>query len=109
MLVENLHDESLVAQRQVYDAVNAAGGVAAVEVDKSMLQHVRAAHSRYQECLRKKRITTDEEARKASERKRAADQIKLLRSKKAKMAETVAMETQNIERDIVELEKMLKK
>ena len=78
MLVENLHEESLVAQRQVYDAVLAAGGVAAVEIDKSMLQHVRGAHSRYQECLRKKRISTDEEARKASDRKRAADQIKQL-------------------------------
>ena len=59
MLVENLHEESLVAQRQVYDAVLAAGGVAAVEIEKSMLQHVRGAHSRYQECLRKKRISTE--------------------------------------------------
>jgi len=38
MLVENLHEESLISQQQVYDALLPAGGVAAVEVDKSMLQ-----------------------------------------------------------------------
>ena len=69
MLMENLHEQSLVAQRQVYDAVLAAGGVTAVEVDKSLLQFVRSSHSRYLECLRKKRLSTHDEEQKASERK----------------------------------------
>ena len=104
MLVGNLHAESLVAQHELYDGVLAAGGVTTVEVDKSMLQHVRGAHSRYQESLR-----TDDEVRRASDMKRAADQIKLLKTKKAKIAETIALESQNIDRDIVDLEKILKK
>jgi len=109
ILVENLHEESLIAQRQVYDAVLACGGVAAVEVDKSLLQYVRGSHFRYQECLRKKRMSIQDEEQKASDRKRAADQIKVLKAKKNKMAQTVALESNNIDRDIADLEKMLKK
>ena len=106
---KNLHEQSLVAQRQVYDAVLAAVGVTAVEVDKSLLQFVRSSHSRQLECLRKKRLSTHDEEQKASERKRAIDQIKLLRAKKARIAETVAAESQNIDRDIAELEKTVQK
>ena len=47
MLVENLHEASLVAQRIVYNSINSAGGVLKVAIDKRMLQHhVHGARSR---------------------------------------------------------------
>ena len=48
MLVENQHEESLIAQRIVYDSVKAIGGVHKVELDKKMRQYARGAYSRYQ-------------------------------------------------------------
>jgi len=38
MLVENLHEDSLVAQRIVYDSVHDAGVITSVNIDKSMLR-----------------------------------------------------------------------
>src|SRR6266516_3466585 len=79
ILVENLHEESVVAQRQVYDAVHDAGGIAGINVNKSMLQFVRGARSRYEQCLELKRRDTADNVRKAADRRRAAEEIKVLR------------------------------
>ena len=46
MLVENMLEESLVVQRHVYDAVNVAGGILNVKIDKRMLQFQRGARGR---------------------------------------------------------------
>jgi len=51
MLVDNLQEESLVAQRTVYDSLQASGGLIGVNIDKSLLQFVRGAHRGYQEAL----------------------------------------------------------
>jgi len=55
MPVENLQEESLVAQRTVYDSVQAAGSLTLVDIDKSMLQFVRRSHRMYQDALECKR------------------------------------------------------
>ena len=44
MLVENLQEESLAAQRTVYDSVQAAGGLTGVNIDKSMFPEVHTGH-----------------------------------------------------------------
>jgi len=51
MLVENLQEESLIAQRHVYDAVTAAGGLLKVNIDRRMMQFHRGAYSRYKSAL----------------------------------------------------------
>jgi len=45
-LVENLHEDSLISQRIVHDAVSACGGVSQVEVTKPMIHAVRIAGTR---------------------------------------------------------------
>ena len=45
MLVENLHEASLVAQQIVFDSISNVGGVKEVAIDKLMLQYVRGARS----------------------------------------------------------------
>ena len=54
MLVKNLKKESLIAQRRVYDAIVASGGVLNVNITSGMLTYARQSHSRYQECLKQK-------------------------------------------------------
>ena len=78
VLVENLKEESLIAQRRVYDSVVASGGVLNVNITSGMLTYPRQSHSRYQECLKQKREKATNEEKKAKERKRAAEQIKVL-------------------------------
>lgn len=52
MCVENMHDESLIVQRQVYDAVRSAGGLLKVKIDKKMQRYAREAYSHYQAALK---------------------------------------------------------
>ena len=54
MLMKNLKKESLIAQRRVYDAIVASGGVLNVNITSGMLTYARQSHSRYQECLKQK-------------------------------------------------------
>ena len=87
MLVENLKEESLIAQRRVYDSVVASGGVLNVNITSGMLTYARQSHSRYQECLKQKREKATNEEKKAKEKKRAAEQIKVLEEKRSKIKE----------------------
>ena len=54
MLVENLKEESLIAQCRVCDSIVASGGVLNINITSGMLTYVRQSHSRYQECLKQK-------------------------------------------------------
>nr|CAD7459281.1 unnamed protein product [Timema tahoe] len=73
-LVENLHENSLFAQRVTYDAVTAAGGLLNMTISKKMIHAVKNASGIREEALEKKkkidvdlsqkRKTTSEEIRK---------------------------------------------
>jgi len=78
VMVENMHEESVIAQRVVYDAIQSPGGVFNVTISKPMQHRVRTSRSRYEEALAKKREASAQEDRRSKERKRAADQIKQL-------------------------------
>ena len=56
--MENLKEEFLIAQRRVYNSIVASGAVLNVNVTSGMLTYARQSHSRYQECLSKKRPQT---------------------------------------------------
>ncbi len=60
MLIENMHEQSLIAQRQVYDAVKTVGGILKVKIDKRMRQQARGAHSRYKAAAEVDNSTTHE-------------------------------------------------
>ena len=55
MLVENLHERSLVAQRRVYDGIKAAGGISNVNLGK-LRPFLKGASTRYQQSLENKKI-----------------------------------------------------
>ena len=108
MLVENLHEDSLVAQRTVYDAVQAEGGVTSVNIDKPLLMYVRGSHARYQAALECKRKATSELDQKTAAKKKACEQIKVLQTKKAKFMEEAATESRKVDMEIAELQKLKK-
>ena len=104
MLVENLKEESLIAQRRVYDSIVASGGVLNVNITSGMLTFARQSHSSYQECLTQKQEKATNEEKKAKERKMAAEQIKVWEEKISKIKETAQQELRDIGRVISELE-----
>ena len=89
-LLENLFEDSLVAQRVVFDAVWAAGGVSCVRVTKPLIHSVRNASSRRIEAAKKKMAEESDEAHK---RKRVAEEIKLLEAKKKRIEQSAKEET----------------
>jgi hypothetical protein len=91
-LVENLQEDSLVAQRCVYDAVAAFGGISAVPINKAMIHCVRNASAKRVEALKKK---SDDMSDKANKLKRVANEIKLLQAKKARIAQQALFSTFN--------------
>ena len=53
VLVTNMQEESVVAQRQVYDGIHAAGGLLNVDINASLMSYVRSSHSAYDDALKK--------------------------------------------------------
>jgi hypothetical protein len=106
MLVGNLHEESLVAQRIVYDAIiESVGSVSSVVVDNALLTYVRGSHARYQTALEQKRKAQSDLDKHTAAKKRAAEQIKELQAKKASLVQTATAEATKIEVEIAELKK----
>ena len=99
--MENLQEDSLIAQRVVYDAVQSAGGLTSAKIDKPLLSYVCGSHSRYEEALKKKREAGVEEGRQRAAKKKADAEIKELEAKHANILLTAS----SIERDIAELKR----
>jgi hypothetical protein len=108
MLVENLHEESLVAQRTVYDAVQSAGGVSSIQIDKTLLSFVRGSHARYLQALERKRQSAVEHDKQVAFKRKADSEIKLLEIKKNKVLQSAAIEAKTIETEIAELKRKSK-
>ncbi|XP_041775449.1 uncharacterized protein LOC121595491 [Anopheles merus] len=83
-LIVNLIDESLVAQRIVYDAILNAGGVLGVDINKSLIQYARNAHGRYVESLeqkKKERAQKDDASARKKTTNQALKELELVKSK----------------------------
>ena len=92
--VENLKEESLVAQRLVCDHVRAAGGIMNINISKSLLNSASMARHRYEQYLEKERRSkkTAEEQRK---RKATLDQMDELKVKKQRLLSDISALTQS--------------
>ena len=102
MLVENLKEVSLIAQRQVYDAIKAKGGILNVNITNEMLTYAKQStlDTRYQECSKKAKEKIRAKEMQAKERKRVAEQIKVSEAKRSKLKENVHQELKTINREI---------
>uniref|UniRef100_A0A915HH19 HAT C-terminal dimerisation domain-containing protein n=1 Tax=Romanomermis culicivorax TaxID=13658 RepID=A0A915HH19_ROMCU len=75
ILVENLQEKSLIAQRVVFDAIKSSGSVLDVEVTKDMIKNVVSARGRYREALEERAKDDNEEVASATAKKRSAEEI----------------------------------
>ena len=85
IIVENLHEESLVAQRLVYDSVNALGGIKKIDtipIIKEMLKSVKDSNRNYKIALDKRKEADNRENEERLARKRKQDMIKEIEEKK---------------------------
>ena len=105
VLVENLLEKSVVAQRQVYDGIHHSGGVLKVDITKSMIKSVSISHSRYQEALKERKKRSEEEKRN-TENRLAKMKIKESKAKRANLKESVQHDLRQIDEEIKLLKKL---
>lgn len=85
IIVENMLQESLVAQRRIYDAISNLGGVEKVFINKNMLHAARNAHALYVQNLKEKREASEVEDSLQKKMRKAALLLKELEEKKRRV------------------------
>lgn len=78
LLVENLHEDSLIAQRTVENAIKYYGGVQNIPISQKMLLNIRGAHKRYENHLEDARKTQKESEKQRAEKRKLSSEIKKL-------------------------------
>ena len=79
--MENMKDQSLVAQRVICDQVNADGGILNVPLTRELLQSVSSSRHRYSQYLEEQKAQkkTDEQNRKRKQLQDDLDDCKIKR------------------------------
>jgi len=104
-LVENQSELSLVAQRRVYDAVSAAGGVESVKITKAFILSMRNAHCKYKDHMVSERKKREAESEAAAEAKRKQGIIKQLEDEKSAFVASAAKKVAQLDDTINALKK----
>ncbi|XP_063243684.1 uncharacterized protein LOC134542976 [Bacillus rossius redtenbacheri] len=96
-LVENMHERSLIAQRQVWDGVQASGGVVQdLNITKTMILSARNAHSKYQDAQTEQKKSNEDKEKEKDEKKRVADIKNDLEMQKKKKLEELTLVDEQI-------------
>ena len=77
ILVENMLESTVVAQRSVYEGIERAGGVAKVEVTPEMVTKVKAAHRTMQAAKKDSDKETSDTQKKRIEKRKLQLQLSL--------------------------------
>nr|CAD7433113.1 unnamed protein product [Timema monikensis] len=70
LLVENMHEKTVIAQRHIHDEIQEAGGIKNIHISKKMLDYVRGARKRYHEYLEMKKQEKSEKDKKKAEKRK---------------------------------------
>lgn len=109
VIVENQLAKSLVAQRQVYDAIQSLGGLDNIIIDKEMILKARNARSLYNEALEEVRKEKQIKVNENSNKKKLIDEIDELKNKRLKVIAERQRETDLIDEKIQELQVSIRK
>ena len=88
IIVENLNEDSLIAQRLVYDSVNSLGGIKKIDtipINKEMLKSVKDSNKNYKIALDKRKEADNRENEERLARKRKQDMIRETVEKKREL------------------------
>ncbi len=103
IIVENLHESSLVSQRMVYDSLTAIGGIENFELNQDIRRYVRSSNKKYKEALLKNKKISQPERDDILKIEAAKKDLKQLEERKRKMEE----ESQDINQKINKLKKLI--
>lgn len=101
-LVENLMEDSLIAQRSIISAVSAIGGVKNLVLDKALISSVRHASQKRKDALESKQKQQTKEDNSARD---DAIRLKMLVEKKKRLLETAKEESHSLSIEIDQLKK----
>jgi len=104
-LFENMREESIIARRQVYDAVLYEGGIDNLQISKALLLSARNAHSRYVEYLERHRQQASIAEQAALKKRKKTLEAKELEVKRIRILENAQKEANAIEEEIQALKK----
>ena len=104
-LFENMHEESVVARRQVYDPILNIGGVENFAISKSLIHSARNAHPRWIKANKQRRLREATTMQEKEGKKRKALEIKELEAKRRKILEQAQKEAIALEEKISEIKK----
>ncbi|CAL1672566.1 unnamed protein product [Lasius platythorax] len=105
-LVENQKEKSLIAQKIIYDTVNAKGGLVNFIVTKDLIHAARNAHMWYKEELARENREKRDAEEMRDRRKRAAKVLRELEAKKRQILDDAVKETARIDDEIKVAQKL---
>nr|CAD7426436.1 unnamed protein product [Timema monikensis] len=105
LLVENMHEKTVIAQRHIHDEIQEAGGIKNIHISKKMLDYVRGARKRYHEYLEMKKQEKSEKDKKKAEKRKLDIQVKDLEGKRKKLMMATEEKREAIEVELQELKK----
>ncbi|KAK6999329.1 oxysterol-binding -related 5 isoform X1 [Biomphalaria glabrata] len=86
VMIENMHEETLIAQRRICDFLKVNGGVLDVAITKPLLTAAASGRQNYNQYLEKQK-TKKAEMAKSLKRKRHDDELSDLKAKRKKLME----------------------
>lgn len=104
-LFENMREESIIARRQVYDAVLYEGGIDNLQISKALFLSARNAHSRYVEYFERHRQQASIAEQAALEKRKKTLEARELEVKRIRILENAQKEANAIEEEIQALKK----
>lgn len=96
-LFENMAEKSVVARRQIYDAVSHIGGIDSLEISKSLIHSARNAHSRFIDYRNQLKEQNRAEEQSLLEKRKRDMELKVLEAKRLKILETATKEALALE------------
>lgn len=105
IIIENLKEESLIAQRMVFDSVSDCGGLKNLMVTKELILSMRNAHQRWVETLKAKKEKQNAESKAVAEKRKLKALTNELEEKKKKLMTDTAKDVAAIEEQIKNLKK----
>ena len=100
IIVANQREESLIAQRMIYDSIQIKGGIKNVSFHKGFLSFMRKSYQRYQQGLQAKQDKVQIDEEKEKEERRKAIKIKELQEKRHEVMENFLNEKEEIDRQL---------
>lgn len=105
ILVENQHEETLIAQRKVYDAIIHYKSRNNIDISHKMLLSVKSARRRYEDALKAKKEKASEEEKAVAAKRKLTTDIKRLEDERKKVRLLSQIEDEKLKNEIKLLEK----